>query len=83
MELNKKSFGLTVGIFWGLAIFLATNFMLIRGGAGEHISLLGVVCFGYSFNFIGSLIGLIWGFVYGLISGWLFAFVYNLFIKKS
>lgn len=83
MKLSKKAFGLTSGILCGAAIFLLTNFLIIKGTEGETISLLGHFCFGYSFSFLGSLFGLIWGFVYSFIAGWLFAFFYNLFVKKS
>ena len=83
MKLSKKAFGLTAGILWGVAIFLVTNFLLLKGTEGKTMTLLGHFCFGYSFSFLGSIIGLIWGFVYGFISGWLFAFFHNLFVKTS
>lgn len=83
MKFSKKAFGLTAGILLGAAIFLATNLLLLRGTEGEHIYLLRNFYLGYSFSFLGSIIGLIWGFIYGFISGWLFAFIHNLFIKKS
>ena len=83
MQLSKRAFSLTAGILWGVAIFLATNFLLLKGSTGGLISNLGNVYFGYSFSFLGSIIGLIWGFVNGFVAGWLFAFLYNLFVKKS
>ena len=83
MKLNKMALGLTAGIFWGLAIFLTTNFRLLTGGTGEALSKLDVLYFGYSFSFLGSLIGLLWGFVYGFITGWLFALLYNLLSRRS
>ena len=83
MELSKKAFGLTFGIFWGLAAFLLTNFRLLTGGTGRILSNAELFYLGYSYSFLGSIIGLIWGFVYGFVIGWLFAFLYNLFVKKN
>jgi len=83
MKLSKKAFGLTAGILWGVAIFIATNFLLFKGSGGTVICGLGNIYLGYSFSFMGSLFGLIWGFINGFIAGWLFAFFYNLFIKTS
>jgi len=81
MKLSRKAFGLAVGYSWGLAIFLLTNIMILRGGAGQHLRVLGYLYAGYSFSFFGSIIGLIWGIVTGFLMGWLFAFFYNLFVK--
>ncbi len=78
MKLSKKAFGLTSGILWAAAIFLATNILLIRGGGGAVISGLENIYLGYSFSFLGSIIGLVWGFINGFIGGWLFAFLNNL-----
>jgi len=83
MELNKKAFGLTTGILWGVAIFLLTIILTLKGTEGEHLSRLATFYFGYRLSFIGSIIGLIWGFVHGFICGWIFAFLYNLFVKRS
>jgi len=81
MKLNKKAFGLAVGVLWGVGLFLVTNFLLLRGSEGVIISGLKNVYLGYSFSFLGSIIGLIWGFVDGFIVGWLFALLYNQFAK--
>jgi hypothetical protein len=83
MKLNKVALGLSVGIVWGLAIFLITNFRLLTGGEGQTLSKLGAFYFGYTYTHIGSLIGLFWGFVDGFIGGWVVAFFYNLFSKEK
>lgn len=83
MKLSKKAFGLTTGILWGIAIFIVTNLLILKGSKGQHIMLLSNLYIGYSFSFLGSIIGLIWGFVTGFIAGWLFAFLNNLFAKSS
>jgi type II secretory pathway component PulF len=77
MKLNAKALALSAGILWGLLIFLLTNISLLRGGEGEHLSRLSQFYIGYSFSFLGSLIGLVWGFVTMFIVGWVFAWLYN------
>jgi hypothetical protein len=83
MKLDKKAFGLTAGMLWGAAVFLATNILILKGSEGATIISLEHFYLGYSLSFIGSIFGLIWGFVNGFIAGWLFAFVHNLFVKTS
>jgi hypothetical protein len=83
MKLNKTAFGLSAGIIWGLAIFLSTVFLLIKGSDGNTISKLAAIYYRYTFSYLGSIIGLIWGFVTGFIGGWLFALVYNLFANTD
>jgi len=81
MKLNAKALALSAGILWGLMIFLLTNISLLRGGEGEHLSRLAQFYIGYSFSFLGSLIGLVWGFVTMFIVGWVFALLYNKFLS--
>ena len=83
MKLNKKAFGLTLGLLWALAIFLVTNYILLMSGRGEMLSTFGNFYPGFSISFFGSIIGLIWGFVYGFVSGWIFALLYNYFAKTD
>ena len=83
MKLNAKTMALTCGIFWGLAVFLGTVWLLITGSAGTTASLLGKFYIGYSLSFTGAIIGLIWGFVDGLICGFIFAWLYNLLLPKE
>jgi hypothetical protein len=83
MKLNPKAWSLSLGIVWGLVIFLLTNISLLRGGAGEHLGRLSVVYIGYSFSFVGSLVGFVWGFVSMFIIGWVLASLYNKFAGGS
>jgi hypothetical protein len=85
-RLNSKVLGLVLGILFALLIFVATNWLLIKGGpvdkfgnqiVGPHLQLLGQFFIGYKVSFLGSLIGAAWGFVLGTISGSLIAWVYN------
>jgi hypothetical protein len=77
MKLDIKAFALTCGIFWGLAIFALTWWVIAFKGASEDsISLLKLYP-GYTVTPIGSLIGMAEGFVDMLIGGAIFAWLYN------
>ena len=82
MKLNKKAFGLTCGILWGLIVFVATLWVMFRGG-GNTLALIDKFYFGYSISYAGAFIGLVWGFIDGFIGGWIFAWLYNRFIKSE
>ncbi len=77
MRLNTKAFALTCGIVWGAAILLATVWLLVLGYEGQLIRTIDHFYFGYSFSYVGALIGGVWGFVDGLICGAIFAWLYN------
>ncbi|UCF18514.1 MAG: hypothetical protein JSU87_11255 [Gemmatimonadota bacterium] len=76
MRLDARAFGLACGAVTGIAGFAATLLSLQRG-AGQTISVISAVYFGYSWSYGGALLALVWGLVYGFVGGWLFATVYN------
>lgn len=80
MKLQPKAFALSLGMVWGVLVFLMTNISLLRGGRGEHLSKLAQFYIGYSFSFVGSVVGLVWGFVSLFVIGWLLAWLYNKFV---
>jgi hypothetical protein len=79
VRLNAKVHGIVTGLVAGLAIFLATNWLVIKGGevVGPHLGLLGQFFPGYRVTFGGSLLGAAYGFGCGFILGALVAQVYN------
>jgi len=87
IRFNGVILGLVVGIMVGLGIFVATNWLVLKGGpnVGEHLQLLSQYFFGYSVSFVGSFIGMIYGFVTGYVLGWFLAFIYNsvLWLRRS
>ena len=87
IRLNGVILGLVAGIMVGLGIFVATNWLVLKGGSdvGAHLRLLSQYFFGYSVSFVGSFIGMIYGFVTGYVLGWFIAFIYNavLWLRKS
>jgi hypothetical protein len=79
LMLNAKVLGLALGIIFGLGIFVATNWLLIKGGprVGPHLILLSQYFIGYRVTFLGSLIGAAYGFALGTICGALMGWIYN------
>ena len=86
LRLNATLQGIVSGILLGLAIFVATNWLVIKGGpmgpegaplVGPHLSLLGQYFIGYKVTFLGSLIGFGYGCVAGFLIGYFVASTYN------
>jgi len=77
--LNAKAFGLVLGLLTGLVIFIATNWLVLKGGenVGAHLRLLSQYFIGYRVTFIGSLIGFAYGFAIGTLSGAFIGWIYN------
>jgi hypothetical protein len=83
LRLNAKVHGVVAGILVGLAIFVATNWLVLKGGevVGPHLALLGQFFIGYRVTFGGSLIGFAYGFLSGFVIGYFVAFMYNRLVE--
>ncbi|MCI0591190.1 MAG: hypothetical protein L0Y67_06270 [Gammaproteobacteria bacterium] len=79
VRISAKVNGVVVGTFLGLAIFIATNWLILKGGdrVGPHLALLGQFFIGYRVTFVGSLIGFAYGFLFGFALGYIIATLYN------
>jgi hypothetical protein len=79
VRLNSLVIGITLGILGGWAIFLATLWLVIKGGpqVGPHLVLLSNYFPGYRVTVLGSFIGFGYGFLAGFIAGSLVAWLYN------
>jgi hypothetical protein len=79
MQLNATVQGIVTGLVAGLGIFIATNWLVLKGGevVGPHLALLGQFLIGYRVSFVGSLVGFAYGFVGGYLVGYVVARVYN------
>jgi len=77
--LNATIQGTVVGLVVGFGIFLATNWLILKGGetVGPHLALLGQFFIGYRVTFAGSLIGFAYGFGSGFLGGYMVAKIYN------
>ena len=89
LRMNARLTGLLFGLFLGVGIFLATNWLVLKGGpidadgqaiVGPHLALIGQYFLGYSVTFVGSLIGLCYGFAFGFVTGSLVGWLYNKFV---
>jgi hypothetical protein len=82
MKLNVKAFALTCGLFWGLALFLFTWWVIAFDGPTSDITFIGRIYRGYRMTPIGSIIGLVWAFFDGLVGGAIFAWLYNFLVDR-
>ena len=79
LRLNGRAWGIAMGLLLGGGLFVATNFLIFKGGLniGWHLRLLSVFFPGYSVTFLGSVIGFMYAFVVGYALGRLVGGVYN------
>src|SRR3954447_4809956 len=82
LRLNSAVIGIVLGLMGGLAVFLATNLLVIKGGpvVGPHMALLGQFLIGYEVTFRGSIIGFFEMFGCGFLLGFFLAWSYNLMV---
>jgi hypothetical protein len=87
LRLNAALHGIVTGLLFGLGIFVATNWLVLKGGpvVGPHLALLGQFFIGYRVTFVGSLLGFVYGFVLGFVIGFVIAWLYNrvLYLRTS
>jgi hypothetical protein len=82
--LNATIQGIVSGLIVGFGLFIATNWLILKGGEpiGPHLALLGQFFIGYEVTFTGSLIGFAYGFVSGFLGGYTVAKIYNWFAGR-
>jgi hypothetical protein len=81
LHLNALMTGVALGVLVGLGLFVATNWLILKGGehVGPHLALLGQFFIGYKVTFLGSVIGLGYGLVSGFAVGYMIAALHNRF----
>lgn len=86
LRFNAKIWGLVCGLLFGLIVFIATNWLVIKGGhvtsagkyvVGPHLELLSQFFIGYRVSFLGSIVGFFYAFAIGSLSGTLIGWIYN------
>jgi hypothetical protein len=79
LRLNARAWGISFGLLLGLGLFVATNFLVLKGGpdVGAHLGLLSAFFPGYRVTFLGSLLGFMYAFVLGYGLGRVIGEVYN------
>jgi hypothetical protein len=75
--------GITIGTLAGLAVFVATNWLVLKGGdvVGPNLALLAQFFYGYRVTFLGSFVGFAWAFFYGGLAGYVLSRVYNRIVE--
>jgi len=76
---DRLAFGLATGLTSGLLLFLATMWLVLKGGGvvGPNLALLAQYLPGYRVTGWGSALGLVEGFIAGFCGGWLLAALRN------
>ncbi len=78
-RLSALASGLVAGVLSGAGLFVATLWLVVKGGhpVGPHLALLGQFFIGYRVTAIGSLVGLAYGFATGFLAVFSGAALYN------
>lgn len=78
-RLRATIMAVVVGLTSGTAIFLATAWLVIRGGphVGATLGLLRHYWPGYSVTWAGAFIGFFYAALIGSLTGWVVAYIYN------
>ncbi len=79
LALNARAWGIAFGLVLGGGLFLATLFLVVRGGPnpGQHLQLLSAFFPGYRVTVLGSFLGFVYAFVVGYALGRVIGEVYN------
>lgn len=83
-RLRAGIMALVFGMVGGVGLFLATAWLLLRGGAtvGPTLSLLGNYFPGYSVTWPGAGLGFVYGALVGAAVGWSMARIYNFVARR-
>ena len=84
MRLNATIYGIVFGILSGFIIFIATIWLVIKGGpvVGPNLSLLNQFFIGYRVTVGGAFLGLLYGFILGFVVGFCIASIYNWILDR-
>lgn len=80
--ISSLSFGLAIGIVWGLAIFILGLTATYFNYGTSFVEWWKPFYLGYAATLQGSFIGLAFGILDGFIFGAAVAFIYNRLLKK-
>jgi hypothetical protein len=78
-RINTVPLAMSFGLLTGLAVFVATNWLVLKGGdvVGPHLALLAEYLVGYRVSFVGSLVGFVEVFLIGFATAYSMAALYN------
>lgn len=82
--LDKRAFGIAIGLAFGLVVFGVTAMYLLRAPTGSfELGLLREYFYGYRVSWAGAVIGFGWGTLAGFVAGWFLAFCRNVAVAVS
>ena len=73
------SLGLSLGVFWGVSIFLMGLLAHFYMYGRPFVAAVGQLYIGYDPSIVGSLLGGFIGFVDAFVMGYIIAWLYNLY----
>ena len=84
LRLQAMVQGIVSGLLAAIAIFAATNYLVLKGGevVGPHLALLSQFFPGYTVTFAGSFVGAAYGFGCGFAAGYFVSRVYNAMVAR-
>jgi hypothetical protein len=79
LRIRARAMALVFAMAGGLGLFVATIWLVIRGGpnVGQHLALLRSYFPGFEVTWAGSLVGFAYGALLGALIGWCIAWIYN------
>ncbi len=81
-RIDPFAMAIASGCVSGLLFFVATVWLLVKGGevVGPNLRLFGQYFYGYTVSFKGAFIAFGYSFVWGFMFGWLFSYLRNLLV---
>jgi len=82
--ISPRALGIAIGTILAVQLFLSTTWLVVTGRAAHspHAALLSNYLPFYSVSLPGALIGAVGMFIYGFVFAYIFASIYNVFVKK-
>lgn len=83
-DTSEQGWGLALGFVSALTLFVATVWLVVKGGAvvGPHLGLLSAYLPGYSVTWAGAFIGAAYMFFLGYGAGRVIATIYNRIVRS-
>ena len=82
---DVRGWSVALAVLGGLALFLATAILLVKGGPnpGPRLSLIGEYLPGYRVSWPGALVGGLYGVAIGFAAGRIIGSIYNVVVSRS
>ena len=81
-KVSPLAAALAVGIYFGVWLFLIGLIARLTWYCRVFVALFGTFYIGYTYTFLGSLVGIVRGFVDGFIGTYIVVRLYNMISKK-